>query len=301
MQVITSLVCTIHLLSFRCRRYGDIGSLFDDDPPDTEYDLLPLCDDIVRVPYRQDCTCHNIKINGTGSLTGNGTCDSFHNGKPWCYVIGEHSTCSDKQLSSKNEEIQKIFGYDQYDNDYVKDVYFSHQACESQDQKSVHLETFMQGVEITIDKTQRHDNDTIGVSYPEGCQHECFARRCQAWTFLRIQDETRNCFLYFQKSDICENTDAAKHENPQAISGFSCPDLPFVDIKCWSTNGSMKYGFCPYIDIDYRADGSGSDKTIHTSATVGIGAVKNPRQYSRLNFKFVNGRWRAVRPKNQES
>ena len=296
MQVITSLVCTIHLLSFRCRRYGDIGPLFDDDPPDTEYDLLPLCDDIVRIPYRQDCTCHNIKINGTGSLTSNGTCDSFHNGKPWCYVIGEHSTCSDKQLSSKNEKIQKILRVN------FKDVYFSYQACESQDQKSADLGSFMEDIEIIGEYRQ----DIIGVSSPQACQHECFVRStgCQAWTFLRIQDETRNCFLYFQKSDICENTDAAKHENPQAISGFSCPDPAnnhFYDIKCWSTNGSMKYGFCPYIDIDYRADGSGSDKTIHTSATVGIGAVKNPRQYSRLNFKFVNGRWRAVRPKIQET
>ena len=256
---------------------------------DIEYDL-PLCDDSVpAISYNQECICHNIKINGTGSLS-NGSCDSFHDGKPWCYVIGEHSTCSDKQLSSKNEKIQKILGGD------FKDVYFSYQACESQDQKSADLGSFMEDIEIIGEYSQ----DIIGVSSPQACQHECFVRStgCQAWTFLWIQDKTRNCLLKYSRQ-LCVNTFAAKLENPLAISGFSCPaDKNIIDIKCWSTNGNYP-GFCPH--IDYRADGSGSDNTLHTSATVGIGSVKNPRQYSRLNFKFVNGRWRAVRPKNQES
>ena len=250
--------------------------------------MLPLCDDIV--PYRQKCTCHNIKSNGTGSLT-NGTCDSFHNGKPWCYVIGEHSTCSDKKISSKNEKIQKILG-----EDFFKDVYFSYQACESQDQKSADLGTFLSDVEIVGE----YRKEIIGVFSPQACQHECFVRStgCQAWTFLRIQDKTRNCFLKYSHQ-LCVNTDAARLENPQAISGFSCPANKYIeDIKCWSTNGNYPI-FCP--EILFRADGTGSDKTLHTSATVGIGAVKNPKKYSHFDFKFINGRWRAVRPVIQES
>ena len=72
-----------------------------DEEPESDPDL-PLCTSSEHqgpnsIPvYPQDCFCHHIKINGTGGLT-NGKYDTFHNGKPWCYIISEASNCTDKQ------------------------------------------------------------------------------------------------------------------------------------------------------------------------------------------------------------
>ena len=71
-----------------------------------------------------NCGCHNIKINGTGGLT-NGTCDSTENGLPWCFVIGHHSPCSDKILSSMDQKVKKILGngHKVQRNMYFYDIY----------------------------------------------------------------------------------------------------------------------------------------------------------------------------------
>ena len=121
--------------------------------------------------------------------------------------------------------------------------------------------------------------------------------KMQCLDFFPDPRQDQKLFLKYKR---CDNIYATRLDNPEAISGFSCREsfLDFFDVKCWSTNGNFP-GFCP--QVDFRACRNCPDKTIHTSATVGIGAVKNPRKYSRHDFKFINGRWRAVRPKVQES
>ena len=91
-------------------------------------------------------------------------------------------------------------------------------------------------------------------------------------------------------------------ENPLAISGYSCR-LEATDIQWWGTTGFSGRDFRPAHGIDWRAGPAWTleNATIHGSGTVGISSVDNPQSVSRLTYRFIKGRWRAIRRNKDKS
>merc|ERR1719367_977855 len=106
----------------------------------------------------------------------------------------------------------------------------------------------------------------------------------------RTARNTKNtCFLEINQN-VCWNTLSSRRKNANAISGFNCFLGGGENTRCWSTKGQAR--FCPFIFEAAQADADGAT---HTSGTAGIASIRNPRRYSRVLFRFINGRWRTVR------
>ena len=261
-----------------------------------------------------NCGCHNIKINGTGGLTS-GTCDSTESGLPWCFVIGQNSSCSDKKLSSMNQKVKKILGNGHKwpgsfrgQNLNFYDIYYSYEACQNEEQKSAELEDFLPCFGLTGASTVHNDQD-LNISTPEDCQANCFYEtRCQAWT-LQIQNGTYKCTLKkgTQGLGLCSNIQGVRLENSNAISGFTCYTEKGLhvrkDIQCWSTNGNYPFRFCPKsssstIESDSRGQGNGisvfKKLLSFASGTASIATLKALQRRSSVVYRFINGKWRPI-------
>ena len=126
---------------------------------------------------------------------------------------------------------------------------------------------------------------------------------CDGWTFFRLPNKTvHKCVLVGGSTSLCQNIFESRVENPLAISGYSCLSQN-TDIQCWGTTKFSGRNFCPDYGIDWRAGPAWTleNATIHGSGTVGISSVDNPQSVSCVVYRFIKGRWRAIRRNKDKS
>merc|ERR1712050_776673 len=203
-------------------------------------------DGIVEPPNQ--CKCENMKCQKDD---------------PFCFVTG-NTNCYDAEYSSVNERITNMWVKGEGEG---KEIYYSYEACEANQDDDIGNEEVLRGIKITDDRMLEVDdngiltNQEISFYYDEWeeCQDECFRRQgnCGAWSY---DDGEGECFLHTIES--CCGQFGKRKKDSNWISGYACH-------KCWSTRRGTD---CPCPQKERQeppgtAHGAGGRAPLHATSS----------------------------------
>jgi len=294
----------------------------------------------------KSCHCSNLElVNGQEDLLGGieitdedkVQCKSINpvNGKRFCYVDYEDSTCNDIAGA------RSVLGTRQQDN-WMFDAYTSYEACKQNKRSKIGRELFLPGFKLTSKALPENlGGGKFGDLPPtsELCQHECKIRNATAETkygYCDFDPNTKECtpdgnillkfipefspetcqsqcalrngkcgswsFDYSTKlchlhdSDGCCNQFNKREKNENFISGYVCS-------VCWSTKND-----CPctkeerekYSNIVFVQTAGGTDPS-HLSSTVKLSTIEPQFVQPLRRWRWNGRRWVKVKRNKKPS
>jgi len=210
------------------------------------------------------CKCENMKFaKSDGSFELYGGPEECEKDDPFCFVTG-NTNCYDAEYSSVNERITNMWVKGEGEG---KEIYYSYEACEANQDDGIGNEEKLENITITTDRMLVLDenngitDEEISFFYEEWeeCQEECFNRqgKCGAWSFDKNEE---TCYLH--TVDSCCGQFGKRKRNSNWISGYACH-------KCWSTKKNTD---CPCPQKERQqgpniAQGAGGRVPLHATSS----------------------------------